>query len=119
MARDASITLPFADGDYPFRLGWGQLILLQEAVDAGPFAVLGRLEDRSCRVQDIAHVIRLGLIGGGMEPKKALELVRAYVEDRPPLESVVHAQAILSAAVVGAPEEDTGSKKKPVTAASS
>ncbi len=108
MSRDGSTTLTWADGDYAFRLGWGELEMLQEATDAGPWVVLARLEARQCRVGDISHVIRLGLIGGGMEPAKALGLVRQYVEARPPAENLLHAQAILSVALLGAPEEPVG-----------
>lgn len=110
MSRNAEITLDFADDTYRFRLAWGQLSQLQEAVDAGPFVVLGRLRGGTWRMEDISNVIRLGLIGGGLEPIKALKLVRNYVEDRPPLESHAFAIAILTAGLIGAPDED-GSKK--------
>lgn len=105
MARDASVTLTWADGDYTFRLGWAELEKLQEATDAGPWVVLDRLVTRQCRVGDISHTIRCGLIGGGVEPAKAVTLVREYVEKRPPGESLLHAQAILSVALHGAPDE--------------
>lgn len=108
MARDASITLDWADGSYCFRLAWAELEKLQEAVDAGPWVVLDRLASQQCRVGDISHVIRLGLIGGGQEPAKALKLTRQYVEERPPGENLLHAQAILSIALHGAPEESVG-----------
>ncbi|MCF6126068.1 gene transfer agent family protein [Mesorhizobium sp. M7A.F.Ca.CA.001.07.2.1] len=112
MSRDARVTLDFADGTYPFRVGWGEFAELQEKTDAGPFVVLGRLMDRTCRTTDISNVIRLGLIGGGMEPAKALTLVRSYVEDRPPAENLPIAQAILMAACMGAPDEAGEPKKK-------
>lgn len=112
MSRDASVTLTWADEDHHFRLAFAQLILLQEATDCGPFALLQRLSDGTWKVQDISHVIRIGLIGGGLKPDAAIKLVRGYVEDRPPLENLLVAQAILSAGVMGAPEEE-GSKKKP------
>lgn len=108
MARDSSITLPWADGDYTFRLGWGQLIELQEQCDAGPFVILDRLSRGTWRLNDISHTIRLALIGGGAEPGKALKLVRAYVESRPPLENVMLARGILGLAVQGAPDEAPG-----------
>lgn len=111
MSRDGSITLTWADGDYVFRLGWSELAKLQEATDAGPYVILNRLVDGSWRVADISATIRLGLVGGGMSPTDALKKVREYVEDRPPIESLMIAQAVLSAAIVGAPDED-GSKKK-------
>jgi hypothetical protein len=108
MARDASVTLDWADGSYTFRLAWGQLVELQEAVDAGPYVVLQRLTTGQWRMQDISHVIRLGLIGGGLEPAKALKLVRDYVEKRPPLENTMLARGLLMVALHGPPDEKPG-----------
>lgn len=110
MSRDASVTLTWGDGDYAFRLAWGQLSELQEKCDAGPFVILERLTEGRWKVQDISNVIRLGLIGGGMKPVEALKLVRSYVEDRPPMENLMFAQAILAAGVMGAPDEDAVKK---------
>jgi len=114
--RDASITLPWADGDHIFRLAWGELELLQETCDAGPYVILDRLTNGTWRMQDISATIRLALIGGGLEPAKALTLVRQYVETRPPVENLQLAQAVLSAGCVGAPDEELGKKKEHATA---
>lgn len=57
------------------------------------------------RVPWVREIIRLGLIGGGLKPTEANALVKNYVDQRPFMESVLHAQAILSAAVVGFPED--------------
>ena len=108
MSRDATVTFDWADGTYRFSLKWGQLAELQEACDAGPYVVLQRLHSGAWRIEDISNIIRLGLIGGKMEPVAALKLVRAYVEARPPMENLVPAQVILSAALMGAPEETVG-----------
>jgi hypothetical protein len=112
MARDASITLDWADGTHSFRLAWGELAQLQEVCDAGPYVILQRLGGEAWRIEDISNVIRLGLIGGGMTPADAMKKVRAYVEARPPIENLMTAQAVLGAAVVGAPEEPIGKKPK-------
>lgn len=106
--RDATVTFDWADGTYSFRLAWGQLAELQEKCDAGPYVVLQRLHSGEWRVEDISNIIRLGLIGGDMVPSRALNLTRAYVEARPPMESLIPAQVILSAALMGAPEEAVG-----------
>ncbi len=113
MSRDASISLTWGDGDFKFRLGWGELEELQEKTDAGPYVVLRRILDGSWRVQDISNVIRLGLIGGGMSPTDAIQKVRAYVERRPPMENVIHARAILSVALVGTADEKLGEQEAP------
>lgn len=106
--RDATVTFDWADGTHSFRLAWGQLAELQEKCDAGPYVVLQRLHSGEWRIEDVSNIIRLGLIGGGMEPAPALKLTRAYVEARPPMESLIPAQVILSAALMGAPEEAVG-----------
>lgn len=108
MSRDGSVTLPFVDGPKTFRLGWGELIKLQEACDAGPYVIYRRLMMGGWKLQDISNTIRLGLIGGGMTPELALNFVRDYVEARPPLESIPLAQGILGTALQGAPDEKPG-----------
>jgi hypothetical protein len=106
--RDARVEFDWGDGTHSFRLGWGGLAELQEKTDAGPYVVLQRLHTGAWRIEDISNIIRLGLIGGGMEPVAALKLVRAYVEARPPMENLIPGQVILSAALTGAPEEKVG-----------
>lgn len=106
--RDGRIEFDWADGTYSFRLAWGQLSELQEKCDAGPYVVLNRLHSGSWRIEDITNIIRLGLIGGGLQPSAALKVVRAYVEDRPPMENLIPAQVILSASLMGATEEPVG-----------
>jgi hypothetical protein len=46
MARDASIDLEFAGAIRRFRLGWAELIKLQEKCDMGPWVILDRLRMR-------------------------------------------------------------------------
>lgn len=92
------LTLPWADGEYTFVLNIGELIELQDKCKAGPFEVLARLLSSTCRVEDIREPIRLGLIGGGVEPGTALSLVRRYCDPYLGV-SMVLAQAILSAAL--------------------
>ena len=111
--RDALIPLDWADGTYAFRLGWGELAELQEKCDAGPYVILDRLQTRQWRIEDISNTIRLGLIGGGVEPVKALKLVRKYVEARPPVENLIYAVGILSAGLMGAPDEPPGEQEAP------
>lgn len=111
MSRDARIDLDWADGTYSFALKWGQLSELQERTSAGPYVVLDRLRSGHWRIEDISNVVRLGLIGGGMTPVDALAKTRTYVEDRPPMENVTVAYAILNAAIIGAPDEILGEAK--------
>jgi hypothetical protein len=112
--RDARIReVMFADGEYDFRLGWGQLAELQELCNAGPHFILNRLHSGEWRIEDIAEVIRLGLLGADedMKPSRASELVKRYVKARPPLENHTLAVVILTAALMGAPEEPVGERE--------
>lgn len=123
MSRDAAITLDFADGAYRFRLGYGELEELQEAVDAGPWYILAQFSAlgqmlinpagvRGLTVKMLREIIRIGLVGGGTKPADALRLVKRYVEGRPPDESVTIAFRIMEAALRGAPDEDQDKKKE-------
>lgn len=105
MSRSGAIDLDWASDTYRFHLRWGELDELQEACNAGPQRVLMRLSSPDWRIEDVKHTIRLGLIGGGMEPVKALKLVRTYVEGRPAAENVLFALAILQAALIGVPDD--------------
>lgn len=108
MSRNARTELDWADGTFSFALRWGELAELQEKCDAGPYRVLDRLQGGDWRIEDISNVIRLGLIGGGMLPADALKKVRFYVEDRPPMENLFVAIGVLTASIIGAPDEPLG-----------
>ena len=102
--RDAKIDQPFADGTYSFRLAYGQISELQEKCDCGPMRLLSRLQSGDWKIEDIFETVRLGLIGGGTEPKQALKLAERYVKERPPLENQPLALAIVFAGLAGAPD---------------
>lgn len=108
--RDARIERDFADGRYAFRLGWGELIKLQEETDHGPFLVAQNIASNDANPGWVATVIRLGLIGGGTEPAKALALVRSYVEPYPLQYSARLAGDIALAGWQGATDEPIESK---------
>lgn len=110
--RDARIELDFADDVYSFRLAWGQLLELQEKTGKGPFRVYKDLNSDDWQVEQIANVIRLGLIGAGMPAVEALKKVRAYVELAPPMENLTLARAVLLCGIFGAPEEKVGKDGK-------
>lgn len=118
MSRNGDITMDWADGTYTFRLGIGELRELQEKVSAarvrigaepcGPAFLAAEIGAGRWLVDDLRETLRLGLIGGGLKPAEALPLVRRYVEERPLNESVIPAYAVLTAALVGAPDEPVG-----------
>lgn len=102
------IDLEWADGTYSFCLPLAQLEELQTQCEAGPLVIARRLEAGDWTYGDIYHTIRLGLIGGGMTPVEALKKCKAYVLERPWLESVPFAVAVLQVSLIGKPEEPVG-----------
>lgn len=105
MSADASITEPWGDGEYRFRLAIGQLRELQDKTGVGPPELFFRLGSSTWRVDDIRETIRLGLIGGGMTPVHALTRIIQYVDARPLMENVGIATRIIGAALVGDQED--------------
>ncbi|MBN9472267.1 MAG: gene transfer agent family protein [Bosea sp.] len=103
-----AIDFDWADGHYTFALPIAQLEELQRLCDAGPMVVAERLRHGVWKIEDIHATLRLGLIGGGMEPIAALRLVKTYVHDRPWGENVLPALAIINAALFGKPDEPVG-----------
>ncbi len=108
MSSDGSITLTWADGEHVFRLAIGQLRQLQDKCDAGPQEIYARLMDGTWRVDDIRETLRLGLIGGGADPMKALSLITHYVDERPWIEGRKIAQSVILAALVGVSDDPVG-----------
>jgi len=111
MSADASIELPFGDGKTRFRLGIGEWAELQDKCDAGLVAIMDRLEARKWRVEDVRETIRLGLIGGGLAPIRALAKIARYVDGQPLADNVPIAYAILAAAIIGVPEDPVGKNR--------
>lgn len=108
MSGTGRITIVWGGDEREFRLAIGQLRRLQEKTGAGPMAVATRLAGGTFMVDDVRESIRLGLIGGGMKPSEADELVKEYVDERPLLENVITAREILMAALVGDPNDEVG-----------
>jgi hypothetical protein len=103
-----SVDLEWADGTFSFALPLAQLEELQTLCDAGPLVVAQRLELGQWTSKEVYHTLRLGLIGGGMPPAEALRKTRLYVLDRPWLENVMPALAVMQAVLVGKPDEPVG-----------
>jgi hypothetical protein len=116
MSRTGAIDLVWGDGEYTFRLPIGQLRELQEKTGVGPGELADRMLHGKWRIDDLRETLRLGLIGGGMEPTKATVLIRRYFDDRPLLENVKPAHVVLLAALVGSQEEPVGKEPPPAAA---
>lgn len=119
MSRDGSISFDWADGLHNFRLPLSQLRELQEKTGVGPMRLFQRLMDGSWRVDDAREIMRLGLIGGGMEPAQALRLVQRYVDVRPLAEAQAPAMLVLGAALHGTDQEAMPGKEEAPEAATS
>lgn len=115
MSADGSVRLKWPDDERKYRLGIGELRELQERLDVGPAQLFKRLSEQEWRFDDVRETVRLGLIGGGETPQKALALVGRYVTPGANMmPAVAAAQAIIMAALVGV-EDDPVGKPTPET----
>lgn len=106
MSRSGQTSAPFGDGVHIFRLDIGQLEELDELTDAGPEFLMNRVIRGDWRLKDIRETIRLGLIGGGMDPMRALAMRDRYAAPGNLLPHKSLVISILGAALIGSPEED-------------
>ncbi|QOZ76724.1 gene transfer agent family protein [Bradyrhizobium sp. CCBAU 53351] len=107
---DLSYIAFFGDGEHTFRLTKREIEELQVKCGSGIGAIANRLFARNFAQADINETIRLALIGGGMTPKRAHELIATYVEGRPLIETYELAAKILERTLCGNPNEKETSK---------
>lgn len=108
MSRSGGVDITWGDGQHTFRLAIGQLRDLEEKTKVGPFELFEKLRTNRWRVDDLAHVIRVGLIGGGMPTPQAVDLVTRHIDEWPLVESALVAQAVMLAALVGSQDDPAG-----------
>lgn len=101
--RPTAVTMPWGDGEYTFDLPLGMIREVEDKCGAGVFVVFGRFAGQACSATDIREVIRCGLIGGGLTPSEARSRVALYVDERPLIESLPVALAVLEGLILGAP----------------
>lgn len=108
---NGKIELNWGDGTHAFNVAKiAQALELEEKCSAGVAEIYDRLRSGRWWINDVRETLRLGLIGGGMEPPKALILIRRYVDDRPWTESLQPALAVIMSAMVGVPGDEIGKK---------
>lgn len=123
MSADGKISLFWGDGDNEFRFGIGQFRELQQRVNGrrqeigapliGPMSLLNTLRANDAWPDDVRDVLRIGLVGAGMDPKKAHQKLVTYFDKRPLLENMLPAFSVLFAGLVGDPsDKEDASKKK-------
>lgn len=78
MRHQTEIHLDFADGRYAFGLNIKQILELEEKCGAGIAVIHARLWNGVYTTADVTETIRLGLIGGGMDPVQAKKLSDRY-----------------------------------------
>jgi len=113
MAVNGEIELRWGDGEHKFNIAKLRCVLeLEDKCGCGIAEIVMRIRDGTWKFNDIRETIRLGLIGAGELPDRALLLTVRYVDERPWSENVLPAQAILFAALVGVQGENPEKKER-------
>lgn len=83
--RHAEVEIDWGDATYSFRLGLNEIEELERKCALGIFQIVTRLHPdiRLCKSTEIFEVIRLGLMGGGMQAVTALTKTRQYMDSEP------------------------------------
>lgn len=114
MSANGTRTIVWANGEDVFCLSKvGLLLDLEDKCKAGFAVVMARLESGTWQLNDVRETIRLGLIGGGMAPEKAMEAIRRHVDGNPHglAHSVLVAYEIVKSVMFGVPVDDPVGKK--------
>lgn len=75
---DQSFTQFFGDGVHDFRLDPGMILELERVTGSGIGAMARRFFAADFSFTELTETIRLGLVGGGLDPKDASALVTTY-----------------------------------------
>ena len=130
--KTGTVVLKWADGEYPFRLAKRELqelsrkiirlLMVEHGVSeaiavplAFPWEIYRRVTSGNPIAGEVYEVIFQGLVGADMKPQEAVALCKRYVDERPLLEYVPLAHAIMLEALV--PPVGTTAKKKPASEA--
>jgi hypothetical protein len=118
MSAPGTRTIIWAGGEDQFCLTIGQILDLEIVCRAGIAIIANRLSGGEWGLSDLRETIRLGLIGGGMDPERAMSKVRNFVDTNPHglAHSVLVAHEIICSALFGAPKDDPVGKTKPAGA---
>lgn len=100
-------------GEHPFCLDLSSMEGLQKATDCGPQWILTLVRGGQWRTDMLFETLRWGLIGGGMAPMEAKDLVARAVSRHPWAEFLAPVSTILLHALYG-PEDDPVGEDTPV-----
>ena len=110
-SRFARVELFFGEEDCVFELKIEQMIELEEATDQGLGRLLARVSSGlhgDYRIGELKHILRCGLIGGGMDRPKAGKLVNRHVRPGYIGDTLLMARVLLEAALLGIEDEPVG-----------
>lgn len=93
----------FGDAEHTFKLTDDMITELERLSGVGIGAFYQRAIAMQFSVADITQTIRLGLVGGGMNPEQAKTLTDTYAVNRPMAETFPLALDILDARWSGTP----------------
>jgi hypothetical protein len=100
----------FGDGDKTFDLPGNLIMELERQTHTGIGQLCKRVFGRDFMLNDLVQIIRLGLIGAGMSPKDAADLMAAYADKTPIVELFPLAVAVLETkffgSVTAAPDQE-------------
>lgn len=83
MTTDITHTAFFGTEKHVFTLTDQMILELERVTDCGIGALYQRTIAMQFRSTDLTEIIRLGLIGGGMNPETAMQLCTTYASNRP------------------------------------
>jgi hypothetical protein len=92
---ETATELFFGDGKHVCHLTPAMIGELERTTNIGIGALFGRLVRQEFSLAEIVETIRLGLVGGGMNPQRATELVETFAKGRPLAETLPVALSIL------------------------
>ena len=102
------VRLFFGDGEYDFKLTLQGIAAIQAKTKAGIGQIYVRVVSGAYYSDDLVETVRHGLIGGGMSPKAANDLITHYGDAMPLDEWQEVAAEVLTAAVHGYSSEGDG-----------
>lgn len=98
---ETSVRLFVGDADHDLALTPPMIVELERLTGRGIGGIFRRLAASEFAFAEVVETIRLALVGGGMSPERAAEIVETYVKPRPLAEIFPTALSIMEAAWFG------------------
>ena len=113
-------TIIWSAGEHEFRLAIGELRAIEQQSNAGVAVILRRLMTGDWYIDDIAGVLRLGLVGAGMPQNDAKRVIERAMAIASPYELAVTATDVLRRFILfegadqpGEPQAGAGQTESP------